>query len=162
MNYKVWQYKENNSDFILDDFPFLFCFKTWQCFGKPSQWFTWILSGLSHVPKKINGLATHRSCQLQGPLSWYWGRNSWVFPVGQAMVLQWPVGHIQPLPSRETWKWIILAQCRVMYRLPQSLEEENPVQPGVGNVVPRKAFPRWCFLFFSFSFIEIQLTYSTV
>lgn len=43
----------------------------------------------------------------------------------------------------------------VMYRLPQSLEEENPVQPGVGKVVPRKAFPRCCFLFFSFGFIEI-------
>lgn len=65
MNYKVWQSKENNSDFILYDFPFLFCFKAWQCFGKPEPWFTWIWSGLSHMHWKINGLAPHQSCQLQ-------------------------------------------------------------------------------------------------
>lgn len=29
MNCKVWRYKDRNSDFITDDFPFLFCFEAW-------------------------------------------------------------------------------------------------------------------------------------
>lgn len=33
-----------------------------------------------------------------------------------------------------------------MHRLPWSLKEENPVQLGERKVVPRKAFPKSCFL----------------